>query len=908
MSGAKKFRELVSPGRLAELYQKHTDKEIAAQFEVSDVFVSKRRAEWGIKTLTERQRRDQEREGLSLDSLTPSILMDLYSRMGDAAIAKMYGCSKPAISSRRRKWGIKSISKSERATSSRELTGDQKALCIGTLMGDAFVSKSGWLKVFHTESQFEYLCEKHKRLFPISKPIRYDEKELDSGKICYSFGFRTRQHVWLRTLRGVFYPEGEKIFPREILESLSPISLAFWYFDDGHLDSNLPTFALGRISEEASGEVVKSLSKRFGLEFYVSPKSSESCQILALRASSTPSFFGLIQEYATKDMLHKIPRKYWPLGEVPHIKVGSDPIQFDKTLVDKGKAWDSLGEEGQSEYLEQVISFWRDRGFPHYSPRLDEISCLSKVTWEQVTDVKGDFKVRHVGQATCQAFAKHIWEGKSFGSTYSPREIFEKDELFGRALQMGLKYGRIPNAAGVRACLRSWKQSGVYNFRPAIAKVIVDRYCPPNGLVYDPCVGYGGRALGALLSGSAPNYWGCDVNREGLVSVREMCTWLSDFIPGVNDRVRLFHAAAEEFTMKSGVDLVLTSPPYWKRETYEESPHQSGIKYPTYEEWLTFFWEKVIRSCRDFLKEGGWAVFNVDDFEISGVRYELPKDTQDLCRRAGLSGPEIFKYKMPSLGGSNDNFEYVMAWCKTKISKESPSPKTLEREPVGLIRCQTCGKVSSLGEMVLGECPECYGKKEARIGTCEGCGKTFESNRSNTRYCGPNCYARFKRKEDRKVNPVKKTRTFTCTLCGSSWETKAKGRFKYCPSCKEKKDVETRMKVCQYRHCGESFLDTSKKNTMKFCCEEHRRREKLFRLGKVEDESYFQYQDTPDRKPKRKRTCIKCSSVFYLEASEKNNNTCPECREKARHKLCKRCGGEFFDESVRNNRKFCGGC
>jgi hypothetical protein len=36
-----------------------------------------------------------------------------------------------------------------------------------------------------------------------------------------------------------------------------------------------------------------------------------------------------------------------------------------------------------------------------------------------------------------------------------------------------------------------------------------------------------------------------------------------------------------------------------------------------------------------------------------------------------------------------------------------------------------------------------------------------------------------------------------------------------------------------------SFVDTSPKNSMNYCCPEHARREKMYRLGKAKDESYF---------------------------------------------------------------------
>ena len=86
-------------------------------------------------------------------------------------------------------------------------------------------------------------------------------------------------------------------------------------------------------------------------------------------------------------------------------------------------------------------------------------------------------------------------------------------------------------------------------------------------------------------------------------------------------------------------------------------------------------------------------------------------------------------------------------------------------------------------------------------------------------------------------------REFTCQTCGAVWSTDALGRFTKCPKCRETEDVAGRTKTCGYRNCGVAFVDTSSLNHMKFCCEEHRRREKLFRSGLAKDSSYFK---TPD--------------------------------------------------------------
>lgn len=59
--------------------------------------------------------------------------------------------------------------------------------------------------------------------------------------------------------------------------------------------------------------------------------------------------------------------------------------------------------------------------------------------------------------------------------------------------------------------------------------------------------------------------------------------------------------------------------------------------------------------------------------------------------------------------------------------------------------------------------------------TCKCCGEEFESKRSNTLFCGPNCRAKFYRKEAAES----RNRECVCENCGSTFTT-ARSDTKYC--------------------------------------------------------------------------------------------------------------------------------
>lgn len=820
--------------RLRSLYTKdlRTDLEIgeliASELGFEEPFheraVARLRKRWGIETLTARQRREhlEGRSSPSLDDLTPAALRDLYSQMGERQIAKHYGVSKPAIQRLRRLWGIEAISKTERSTSVLSLTDEQKEVIIGCMLGDGHLLERGVFKVSHAYHQYEYLKRVREILHPLSGPMAYEEKTMKgSGEVRAAFGFRTSQHVWLKAMRKMFYPEGKRVFPAPLLDSLSERSLAFWYFDDGTLyDGNLPAFALGDVDEATVENTIRALGGRFGFDTYLSPRSTPTCQIVSLRSASAGRLFEIVAPYATADMLHKIPERYWPKGvrREPKIQT-SEHTSLPKDLRERALSW----EPEDDDLVEDLFRFWRKAGFPFHVARPEDLSTLTRIELDHVLQ-KDILKARQVGQSSCQAFMPHIWSARNAGHGRSPKELFEDDDALRLSVKRALKSGKVPNAAGMRHALR-YKLSGVYNFRPSVAKVLVDRYCPQGGTVYDPCGGWGGRLLGTLTSSARARYVACEPSTQSFRGLRELAQWVDRYIPGAADRVEVNCVPAEEFEPPAGVDMILTSPPYWKQEHYADEYTQSSARYGTYEEWIEKFWSVVVRRSVRSLAPGGWLVLNVDDFVYRGVRYNLVEDTVAICVDLGLGQPDRIRYAMPS-PVKTDNHEWVLAWCRRGSLGNT-------QEPGPPLEVQTHVPAKPSREIV----------KE-----CEECDAKFYSTRKDAKFCSQLCGSRNRRRRGKK--PRKEHRVFTCQneACGKTFEVPLSGgRPKLCPVCRveemEADELRRRTKICAYRHCGRDFVDYSRQNSAKFCHEEHRRREKLLRQGAVASVEGFRKPD-----------------------------------------------------------------
>lgn len=201
-------------------------------------------------------------------------------------------------------------------------------------------------------------------------------------------------------------------------------------------------------------------------------------------------------------------------------------------------------------------------------------------------------------------------------------------------------------------------------FPPFHARYLADRYLPKegDGIVVDPCAGWGGRLLGALCVPRTGHvrYIGVDPERrnqhayEGLR--RRVNIWMKKevldkrsakvFVKPFEDWIRT--ATAKRLYGK--VDLVMTSPPYFGAENYNpQNKAQSANRYRSYERWREGFYRPLVKGAFRLLKPNGIFVLN-----IASVREapRLERDARLLAADAGFVGEEFFKLAMTSRPGA----------------------------------------------------------------------------------------------------------------------------------------------------------------------------------------------------------------------------------------------------------------
>lgn len=254
--------------------------------------------------------------------------------------------------------------------------------------------------------------------------------------------------------------------------------------------------------------------------------------------------------------------------------------------------------------------------------------------WKMETKA-GDLRSKIVNQAP--SLVKKL--DSFFDVSNTSKQAFRKE---GSAVQNALRFLQYDHSSGSA-------------FPPFHARFFADKFLPKDadGIVVDPCAGWGGRLLGTLLvpRKTRVTYYGIDPNKnnkhayEGLI--RRVNVWLKRELPEAR-AARIFYKPFEDWIqsaiakkLKGKVDLVLTSPPYFSAENYDPaSGKQSANRYKEYEQWREHFYKPMFAGVRDLLKPGGVFVLNVANVSEAP---KLESDARKLAKEVGLEFTGFYK-------------------------------------------------------------------------------------------------------------------------------------------------------------------------------------------------------------------------------------------------------------------------
>lgn len=194
-------------------------------------------------------------------------------------------------------------------------------------------------------------------------------------------------------------------------------------------------------------------------------------------------------------------------------------------------------------------------------------------------------------------------------------------------------------------------------FKPRIASMMVEIFKPT--CVLDFCAGWGDRCVGVGAKGI--KYIGIDSNQLLEPTYREMI----DFYK-IDATMRFQPSETVDFS-EFKYDMILTSPPYFTLERYENMP-----PYESYQNWVDVFLRPVVTNAFTHLADQGWMCLNVPSQETGN--YPIYESIVEFL------GLEHKRVKMCLQSQSKkERYEYIYCWKK---GAPAPVPQVQVQAPV----------------------------------------------------------------------------------------------------------------------------------------------------------------------------------------------------------------------------------
>lgn len=333
-----------------------------------------------------------------------------------------------------------------------------------------------------------------------------------------------------------------------------------------------------------------------------------------------------------------------------------------------------MPETERIAYEEAGFRYWRQRGFPF--PILSSEQLVSEYWRFSKSEVSIFLGHRQLGWSPlglslANNFHPHMWWTKCERFRI-PMEVFNNDKMFRDCIRRAVKLwqDRRPlSPSNIRQMLATYVNTKrVSNFRPTVAKALIKKYSSDGDVILDPAAGYGGRLLGAIsLKRKYIGIEPCQDSYNGNVS---MVKALANEAKGT---VELINGCAEDILRHfetSSVDVVISSPPYYKRERYSNDLNQSWLRYPTYEKWKSDFLKIILHECHRILRPGGVIILNVANTESHPVGNDAKLIAGSLFR---------FHYSYKMLIGSvpyhrnrkHGGFRYEFVYIYRKVERKN---------------------------------------------------------------------------------------------------------------------------------------------------------------------------------------------------------------------------------------------
>ena len=182
------------------------------------------------------------------------------------------------------------------------------------------------------------------------------------------------------------------------------------------------------------------------------------------------------------------------------------------------------------------------------------------------------------------------------------------------------------------------ENSGFSTFPPELAKKITLFYSERGDTVLDCFLGHVSRMQ--TVHNLDRHYIGYDISKKYCEFAREVAEKLQSGLVTNNSRIIICEKNSENIhEADDSVDLIFTSPPYYKLEYYTDEPEQLYFS-DSYEHFLSRM-KIILAQCYRVLKKDKFCVFNVNDFRYKGLFYTYHSDIITLMKEVGFKMHDV---------------------------------------------------------------------------------------------------------------------------------------------------------------------------------------------------------------------------------------------------------------------------
>lgn len=181
------------------------------------------------------------------------------------------------------------------------------------------------------------------------------------------------------------------------------------------------------------------------------------------------------------------------------------------------------------------------------------------------------------------------------------------------------------------------KNGGLSTMPPMLVNFVVTFYSEVGDTILDVCAGHNSRMQ--IIHECKRNFIGYDVSKIFMKFNEEVKNKLlgseQNLLYKSQNTIELRLQSSEHLIeADNSIDLVFTSPPYYRQEDYGNEDDQLS-KSKTYEDFLLRI-EQIIKECLRVLKPGKFCVFNVDDFRNKNIFYPFHADIMRIYQKVGF--------------------------------------------------------------------------------------------------------------------------------------------------------------------------------------------------------------------------------------------------------------------------------